>query len=353
MSRARRRRNFAIALTVLLVLGLLGGAVFMRMRAAPEPARLLPECDGVLYANLKPVRTFTNLGTKHTSWAPEYRNFVEQTGFEFERDLDEIAFAMHAPRDAQHETRYSEVIVGRFNSNKFADFLSRMARSRENYRNHEVFLIPYEDRTVRVVVLSVGMIAVSNTGDPAQIDHIIDEFRRSAFASGGPRLVAKYYHKVPFGSLGWLITEVEPPTDLGFGGTVNPLPFIRQLFGGGVVVASARYNGSVLLRADDFLPDDTAARDRAEQIQNLITLYKTTEAQTRPERPDPDFESAVNSLEVVHRDHQVQLNASIPRELIEKMFEAPVEATPQPAPPAQPRRHLRKHRHRAATKPGS
>ena len=348
MSRARRRRNFAIVLTVLLVVGLLGAAVLLRMRAAPEPARLLPECDGVLYANLKPVRSFTNLGTKQTSWAPEYRNFVEQTGFEFERDLDEIAFAMHAPRDAQHETRYSEVIVGRFNSTKIADFLSRMARSRENYRNHEIFLIPYEDRIVRVVVLGVGMIAVSNTGDPAQIDHIIDEFRRSAFASGGPRLVSKYYHKVPFGSLAWLITEVEPPTDIGFGGTLNPLPFIRQLFGGGVVVASARYNGNVQLRADDFLPDNSAAKDRAEQIQNLITLYRTTETQTRPEHPDPDLESALNSLEVQHRDNQVQLNASIPRGLIEKMFEAPVEAEPQPLPTPQPRKHSRRHRRRAA-----
>ncbi|HWC15375.1 MAG TPA: hypothetical protein VG498_00055 [Terriglobales bacterium] len=347
MSRARRRRNLAIALTVLLVLGLLGAAVLLRMRAAPEPARLLPECDGVLYANLKPVRTFTNLGSKQTSWAPEYRNFVEQTGFEFERDLDEIAFAMHAPRDAQHENRYSEVIVGRFNSSKIADFLSRMARSRENYRNHEIFLIPYEDRIVRVVVLSVGMIAISNTGDSAQIDHIIDEFRRSAFASAGPRLVAKYYHKVPFGSLAWLITEVEPPTDIGFGGTFNPLPFIRQLFGGGVVVASARYNGNVLLRADDFLHDDSAAKDRAEQMQNLITLYKTTEAQTRPEHPDPDLESTLNSLQVTHRNDQVQLNASIPRGLIERMFEAPVEAEPQPAP-QPPRRPSRRHRHQVA-----
>ncbi|HVH85181.1 MAG TPA: hypothetical protein VM912_00535 [Terriglobales bacterium] len=345
MSRARRRRNFAVVVIVLLVLGLLAAAVLLRMHAAPEPARLLPECDGVLYANLKPVRAFTKFGGKQTSWAPEYRSFVEQTGFQFERDLDEIAFAMHAPHDAQHETRYSEVIVGRFNSTKIADFLSRMARSRENYRSHEIFLIPYEDRTVRVTVLSVGMVAISNTGDPAQIDHIIDEFRRSAFASGGPRLVAKYYHKVPFGSLAWLITEVEPPTDISLGGTINPLPFIRQLFGGGVVVGSARYNGNVLLRAEDFLHDEAAAKDRSEQLQNLVTLYRTTEAQTRPEHIDPDLESALNSLSVEHKDDHVQVNASIPRSLIEKMFEAPMEAEPAPAPQPPPRKRSKRHRH--------
>ena len=342
MTRTRRRRIFAVALTVIAVLGLLTAAVFLRMRAAPEPARLLPECDGVLYANLKPLRTFTNFGKKPTAWAPEYRNFVEQTGFEFERDLDEIAFAIHTSPDPQHETRYSEVMVGRFNSTKVAEFLSRMARGRESYRNREIFLIPYEDRIVRVTVLSVDMVAVSNTGDTVPIRHIIDEFRRSAFASSGPRLLGRYYRHVPFGSLAWLVTEVAPPQ--GIGG-ITPLPFIRQLFGGGVVVGSARYNGSVLLRAEDFLQDEAAAKDRAEQLQNLLTLYKTTEAQTRPDRPNPEMESALNSLSVEQKAERVLVNASIPRALIEKMFETPAEPEPE-AKPQKPQSHRRHRKNR-------
>jgi hypothetical protein len=140
MNRAHRRRVFAITLTVIVVILLLIAAVYVRLRSAPEPARLLPECDGILYANLKPLRAFSDLGTKPANWAPEYRNFVEQTGFELERDLDEIAFAMHTPQDPQHETRYSEVMVGRFDSGKVTDFLSRMARSHESYGGHDIFL---------------------------------------------------------------------------------------------------------------------------------------------------------------------------------------------------------------------
>ena len=344
MSRIRRRRNLAIGITVLVLLVLLASAVLLRMRAAPEPARLLPECDGVLYANLKPVRTFTNLGQKPSNFDPDYRTFVEETGFQLERDMEQIALAMHAPHGSQTETRYSEVIVGRFDSQKVGDFLARVASSRESYRSHEIFLIPHEDRIVRVTVLSVDMVAASNTGDPAQIDHIIDEFRHSALTTRGPRLVAKYYHHVPFGSLAWLITEVEPPSGINLGGGLNPLPFIRQLFGGGVIVASARYNGNVLLRADDFLPDNSAAKDRAEQLQNLFTLYKTAETQTRPENPDPDLESALNSLSVERKGERVQVNATIPRALIEKMFEPPEEPVPQPAP--QPPKHRRSRRHR-------
>lgn len=344
MTRTQRRRIVAVVLTVFSVVGLLVAAVFLRMHAAPEPARLLPECDGILYANLKPVRTFTNFDRKPSTVAPEYRKFVEQTGFEFERDLDEVAFAIHAPQDAQREARYSEVMVGRFNSAQVADFVARKAASRESYRNHEVFLIPYEDRIVRVTVLSVDMIAASNTGDPTQIDHIIDEFRRSALASGGPRLLAKYYHDVPFGSLAWLITEVAPPGTISLADNIGPLPFVRQLFGGGVVVGSARYNGKLLLRADDFLKDEGAAKDRAEQLQNLLTLYKTTESQTRPEHPDPDMESALNSLKVDQRDSRVEVSASIPRGLIEKMFETPTEPEPTTPTPAAPTPNPRRHR---------
>src|SRR5438445_11312202 len=124
MSRTQRKRIFAIVVTVLVVAALLTGAVFLRKYAAPEPARLLPECDGILYANLKPLRTFTNFGHKPKAWAPESQSFVNQTGFQFERDLDEVAFAIHAPHDSHNETRYSEVMVGRFNSTKVADFLA-------------------------------------------------------------------------------------------------------------------------------------------------------------------------------------------------------------------------------------
>src|SRR5947207_12336364 len=342
MRRTQRKRITAIVITVAVIAALLTGAIFLRKYAAPEPARLLPECEGILYANLKPLRTFTNFGQRPTAWAPEYQSFVTQTGFQLERDLDEIAFAIHGAHDSQNETRYTEVMVGRFNSTKVADFLGKMAKSRESYRSHEIFLIPYEDRIVRVVILSIDTVAVSNTGDPAQMMHIIDEYRRSAFASSGPRLLSKYYRRVPFTSLAWLITEVAPPQAISLGG-ISPLPFIRQLFGGGVVVGSARYNGNVQLRADDFLKDEAAAKDRAQQLQNFLNLYKTSESQTRPENPNPEMESALNSLSVEQEGERVRVNASIPKALIEKMFETPLEPESEPTP-AKPKGHHRRHR---------
>ena len=52
----RRTRN--TLLIVAAVLLLLAVAVFLRSKAPPEAARLLPESDGIVYINLKPIRTF-------------------------------------------------------------------------------------------------------------------------------------------------------------------------------------------------------------------------------------------------------------------------------------------------------
>lgn len=344
MTRAQRR-TFTITIGILAIAAAIAAAVFLRPYAAPEPARLLPKADGILYANLKPLRESLNFEQKQPAWTPEYRNFVQQTGIRPERDLDQIAFAIHSPRGPNQETRFSEVMVGRFDSQRLADYLRQIARSRESYRNHEVFVIPYEDRTVRASILSIDMVAASNTGDPAQIDHIIDQFSRAPFAASGPELLHKYYLHVPLGALAWLITAVEPSKTVTLGDSFGILPLLRQVFGGGVVVASARYNGNLLLRTDCFLKGE-ALKDRTEQLTNLLSLYRASEQQTRPASPDPGMEAALNSIKIEQKSDRLELTISIPKELIERLFEtsAEPEAAPPSPQPQAPKKKSRKQR---------
>ena len=58
------RRTRRTLLVVAAVLILLAVAVFLRSKAPPEAARLLPESDGIVYVNLKPVRAFLRKGLK-------------------------------------------------------------------------------------------------------------------------------------------------------------------------------------------------------------------------------------------------------------------------------------------------
>src|SRR5205814_7663111 len=112
-----------------------------------------------------------------------------------------------ASRD-DDSSRYSEVFVGHFNSEKVSGYLRKLSQSVEHYRAHEIYTIPHENRIVRVSILAPDMVAASNTGDLRQIQHIVDQYEKSALPFGGPELVRDFYSEVPFGSLAWLVSDV-------------------------------------------------------------------------------------------------------------------------------------------------
>src|SRR5437764_1337922 len=205
-----RRRRVWVPLAVVVFLAAIGAALYLRGQAPPEAARLLPENDGVIYVDLKPLRTFGGFGKKPVVHEPEYEEFVRDTGFQLERDLDEAAIAVHAPEpagDPLHpgatERRFSQVLIGTFDSTKLTHYLHKLASDVERYRDTDVFLIPHEGRKVRVAILTSDTVAVSNTADPANIKGMIDRFRQIALPFRGPTLVREHYRHVPLGCTAW------------------------------------------------------------------------------------------------------------------------------------------------------
>ncbi len=85
----RIRRTFPIVLAVVVIAAAVTLAVQLRKHAPPEPARLLPGADAFFYLDLSWARK-VNSG-KHlpaVSHDPEYERFIQETGFQFERDLE-------------------------------------------------------------------------------------------------------------------------------------------------------------------------------------------------------------------------------------------------------------------------
>src|SRR5437660_7743215 len=94
----RIRRRLPILFGVLLVAAAVALVVVLRKHAPPEPARLLPSADGFFYVSLKWMRRANITGQlPPVSHDPEYEQFIQATGFQFERDLDQAAFAIHLP----------------------------------------------------------------------------------------------------------------------------------------------------------------------------------------------------------------------------------------------------------------
>ncbi|HEY3619122.1 MAG TPA: hypothetical protein VGK96_20115, partial [Candidatus Sulfotelmatobacter sp.] len=205
----RIRPTLPIALAVVVVGATLTLAVQLRKNAPPESARLLPGADGFVYANLGWARKANGgkllLPVAHD---PEYERFIQETGFDFERDLDAVAFAIHYPEKwagggtggNAPEPRFSEVFIGKLDGTRCLAYLKRTAQSVENYNSIDIFTIPLYGRSFRIAILAVDTVAASNHDDPAVIRGMVDRSRRLASPFGGPALLRRYYKRVQLAS---------------------------------------------------------------------------------------------------------------------------------------------------------
>jgi hypothetical protein len=319
---------------VVVVVAAIGIAVYLRKRAAPEPARLLPDSDAVLYFNLKTVRRLTNFGSKPVvQREAEYENFVRETGFQFERDLDEAAFAVHITHRPPVKTglpettepRYSEVFVGKFDGQKLSAYLRKLSKSVDRYRETEIFNIPVEDRTVRIAILDVDTVAGSNLDDASVIRGIIDRSRSAAMPFSGPPLVSEYYRQIPIGSLVWAVARIpaaprDPRAARAFtlpGGIDILIPSQSTM------VAWVRYLGSIRLRADFYTDNADDAKRFVDQAAGFLTLFKSIEMGAQQGQSDADFKSALDSLKVEQDGSRAIFSASIPTGFLKKMLEEP------------------------------
>ena len=222
----RFKRRLPVLIAVLLVAAALVAVVQLRRRAPPEPARLLPGADGFFYVNLKWLRTLKAIGQlPPVPHEPDYERFLQETGFQFERDLDEAAFAIHYPAKwrpggtggSAPEPRFSEVLVGKFQGERVIAYLHKMAGSVENFHSTDIYSIPLEGRTLRVAILGVDTVAASNHDDPSVIRGMVTRSRKLASPFAGPALLRQYYKSLPVVSkslpvlkLAWFIGRVEP-----------------------------------------------------------------------------------------------------------------------------------------------
>jgi hypothetical protein len=335
----RIRRSLPIPLAVLLVVAAVALVVVLRKHAPPEPARLLPGADGFLYVNLKWVRR-ANIADQlpAVSHDPEYEQFIQATGFQFERDLDEAAFAIHYPATstpgAAEQPRFTEVFVGRIQGERLRAYLSKISSSVENYRSVDIYSIPLEGRTLRAAILGVDTVAASNHRDPQLIRGIIDRSRRLASPFGGPSLLRQYYKHVPLASLAWTIFRIDSSSD-----HAAPGPFgLSFLFSKpAVVLASVRYLGSVHFRAEAFAGSEDDARRLTEQLSAFLNIFHTAENTVSTQGTDADVKQFFDSLKVEQHHDRAVLTARVPLGFIHKaLAEPPKEGILHPPEPQSP-----------------
>jgi hypothetical protein len=338
-----RRRIFIVSLCVLLFIAAVGAVVLLRKQAAPEAARLLPEADTILYVDFSTVRNITAFDQQPLpKLAPGYDEFVKDTGFTFERDLDEAAMAVH--RGSQRgTTRYTEILVGHYDQIKLAQYLKQHSRSVESYRGIDVFSIPIETRILRVALLAIDTVAISNVDDADVVHGIIDRFKKVALPFGGPTLVRAYFSKVPLGSLLWAVARVPAATAAS---SPNPHAAPSFTLPGGIdvglpgnsdVVVSLRLLTTIHARAEFYTHSEEAARNFTVETTAFLAIFRSIQSSAQTTPGDADVKTVFDSIKVTQKGNRAEVTATIPPSFLRKLVNDParnaVQGNTAPAAP--------------------
>jgi len=336
MSLMRKRTRYSLLLMLALMAALIV-VIVLRKAAPPEAARLLPESDAIVYANLKPLRTATHFDRTPVNRSPEYQKFIDATGIVPERDLDSVAFALHRmddPKGPNGPVGYSEVFEGRFDGERLARYLATIATEKETYAGHDIFTIPVGDdkatRPLRIAQLGYDTIAASNMPTTEQIHSILDRHRAAASPFSGSSLLSARYHEVPAFASAWAIGHIGLPfSDRGYisiFGLQLPLPEDTTF------VASLRYLGTIHLRIEQIAPTEAEAAHTSETLTNLLGLVKTvqqTQAQMHPTAiSDKEVVELISSTKIEQHKDRAILTANIPLDLVKRLTTPTPEGKP-------------------------
>lgn len=323
--RMRRQTWIPIGLVLLIAAGILA-AVLLRKNSPPEAARLLPEADGLIYINLRPLRALTRFDRKPVEHDADYQAFIDTTGIEVERDLQEAAFALSRrpdPNGPNGPLAYTEVFVGHFDSKRLGDYLAKAATSKEIYADTNIYLIPHEGRMVRVALLGVDIVAASNTPTPEQIHAVLDRHHTAALSFTGSTLLRAHYSDIPLLSMAWAIgksdlilaPENAPPTyDTYF----KKYWFNSMLQQNATIIASARYVRALHLRVEEIAATPEAARESAETLKVGLETIRAIQSGA-----EPNMQEMLHSITVEQTGNRAVVKAVVPVALLEKTFGQP------------------------------
>jgi hypothetical protein len=332
-----RRTRITISIVVVVLL-LLAGAIYLRVKAPPEVARLLPESDGIVYINVRLLRDATHFNLHPVQHAAEYQQFINATGIDPERDLDKVAFALERmpnPSGPNGPVAFSEVFEGHFNSRRLANYLQSIAATTDTYASRTIYEIPSDGRTVRVALLGYDMIAVSNTPTTEQIHSIIDRYRTAALPFTGSSLLAAHYSDVPLLSPVWGVGKIGLPLTNPEGGIAVmgvTLPFSTDT----TFIASLSWTGKTRLRVEAIAPSAQVAAKSAQASLNLLNFLRNLEIAAPPDTDHPqmqaDLLAMLASAQIAHHKDRAIFTATIPSGLLQTLINAPVDLETAPAP---------------------
>jgi hypothetical protein len=314
----------------------------------------LPESDGILYFNVKTVRSFVHFkDLKPPQHAEDYQQFINAIGIDPEQDVDEVAIALHRmaePSGPNGPVAYSMVLVGKITGARLNGWLEAHATGRESYAGHTIYSIPSEGRTVRVAQIGYDMVAVSNFPTTEMIHSMLDRHATAALPFAGSTLLARHWDylfwtpprpTVPLLSrrLAWGVGQIGLPFSDGCDATASeerpaphggilglPVPSncTISVFGlslplkaDSTIVASAAptLEGSLRLRIEEETPSEEIAARQAAALTVLVTLARGFTAPLAGNSENNSLKELLKTAVVSQKRDRVVVTATLGRSL--------------------------------------
>jgi hypothetical protein len=306
-----RNRKLLILVLLLAAVGTAAFLFYHRAEQPPAATRLLPEGDRLFYMNLRPLHLWDLSKSKPLDLEHGYREFVEQTGIQFERDLEEVAMSRRDTPDGR-DVESAEVFVGRFDPARLKNYLQKISSSPETYRDHAIYSVANEGHTVRVCILDSTRVAVTNMDAADPMHGMIDRLYQS---SRGPVLLEARYHDIPLTSLAWMIDRIPVNSrapQLPGGLTIS---FLENT----VVVASLRYSGTAHFQADVFTASEADARQVVDSAGGFLALYRSVSKSVGAKGTDADVKAALDSIRVEQKGNVATFTATFSQNFLKKI----------------------------------
>ena len=314
----RTRRTLLIVAGVLLLLAV---AIFLRSKAPPEAARLLPESDGIIYINFKPFRVFLHKELKPPQRVPEYQQFVDATGIDWERDLDQVAVALHRmpdPNGPNGPVAYSLVLVGKLTGKRLNAWLDAHATSRETYAGNTIYNIPS-----RAAPCAWRRSAMTCWPSPTRPRPSRSTPSSTAIAPRhcplpAPRCLSHHYHEVPLLSLAWGVGQIGLP--FSESGAIKIFGLSLPLEDGATIVASVTPSlplaGSLRLRVEEIAPTDQEAASQAAALNTLVAMARGFTAPLPSNPANNGLKQLLKTAEVTQKRDRVVVTATLSPSLV-------------------------------------
>ncbi|MGA2351313.1 MAG: hypothetical protein ABSF70_12840 [Terracidiphilus sp.] len=289
----------------------------------------MPESDGIVYINFKPVRAFFRKDLKPPQHAEDYQQFIDAIGIDPERDLDEAAIALHRmtdPSGPNGPVAYSMVLVGKITGKRLNAWLDAHAGSRESYAGHTIYNVPSEGRTVRVAQIGYDMVAVSNYPTAEMIHSMLDRHSTAAWPFAGSTLLRQHYHEVPLLSVAWGVGQIGLP--FSESGAIKVLGLELPLEADSTIIASLGWTGS--LKIVEIAPSEEKAARQAAALATLLTLARDFTVQLSENSADNGLKELLKTAEVTQKHDRVVVTATVEHSL----FSAPASLHETPSSPA-------------------